>query len=49
MAMRRDSFCVFILSHGRPDNVITLNTLRREGYTGPWYIVIDNEDKKGEA
>lgn len=46
MAMMRDGFCVFILSHGRPDNVTTLNTILADGYTGPWYIVIDNEDKK---
>jgi hypothetical protein len=38
-------FCVFVISHGRPDNVITLNTLRRSGYTGPKFIVCDNEDK----
>lgn len=37
-------FCVFILSHGRPGNVITLRSLRRHRYTGPWYIVLDNED-----
>lgn len=37
-------FAVFILSHGRPNNVITLNTLKKCGYTGDWYIVIDNED-----
>lgn len=36
--------CVFILTHGRPDNVLTLRTLQRCGYTGDWYIVIDNED-----
>ena len=39
-----DNFAVFILSHGRPNNVITLNTLKKCGYTGKWYIVIDNED-----
>lgn len=39
-----DNFCVFILSHGRPDNVITYNTLKKQGYTGKIYIVIDNED-----
>lgn len=36
--------CVFILTHGRPDNVFTLRTLKQSGYTGDWYIVIDNED-----
>lgn len=40
-----DDFCVFILTHGRPDNVITLKTLERCGYTGRLYLVVDNEDK----
>lgn len=43
-----DNFAVFILSHGRPNNVITLNTLKKCGYTGEWYIVIDNEDKTAD-
>ena len=43
--MRYDGeFCVFILTHGRPDNVRTAKMLEKVGYTGPWYIVIDNED-----
>jgi len=40
------NFVVFILTHGRPDNVKTLKTLRRCGYTGEIYYVVDNEDKK---
>lgn len=40
----RSDFCVFILSHGRPRNVITLDTIHRYGYNGDWYIVCDNED-----
>jgi hypothetical protein len=36
---------VFILSHGRPDNVITYETLRKQGYTGKIYIIVDDEDK----
>lgn len=39
-----DDFCVFILSHGRPDNVKTYETIRKLGYTGKAYIVIDDED-----
>ena len=38
-------FCVFIISHGRPDKIITLKSLRRSNYTGPLFIVCDNEDK----
>lgn len=43
--MGNKRFCVFILSHGRPNNVRTLKTLQKSNYTGDWYIVIDNEDK----
>lgn len=39
-----DKFAAFILTHGRSDNVITYATLRRYGYTGKIYIIIDNED-----
>lgn len=38
-------FAVFILSNGRPDNVITYRSLRRHGYTGKIYIIVDDEDK----
>ena len=37
-------YCVLILTHGRPDKVHTLKTLDRYGYTGDWFLVIDNED-----
>jgi hypothetical protein len=40
-----NSFCTFIISHGRPDKVVTLRTLQRCGHTGPLFIVCDNEDK----
>ena len=40
----RDNFAVFILTHGRADNVVTMQTLKRCGYTGRWYMIIDNED-----
>lgn len=39
------NFCVFIISHGRPDNVLTFKTIRKQGYTGKVFIVCDNEDK----
>lgn len=44
----RDDFAVFILTHGRPDNVITYETLKRMNYKGKLYLVIDNEDKEAE-
>lgn len=44
----RDDFAVFILTHGRPDRVVTVRTLERGNYSGKWYIVIDNEDETEE-
>lgn len=43
--MRNEDFAVFILTHGRPNNVKTLNTLLKHGYTGKIYLIIDDEDK----
>lgn len=40
-----NNFAVFILTHGRPDNVKTYSTLRKCGYTGKIYLIVDNEDK----
>lgn len=34
----------FILTHGRPNNVLTYALLKKSGFTGPIHIVIDNED-----
>lgn len=44
----RDDFCVFILTHGRPNNVKTIKTLQNAGYTGRLYLVIDDEDDTAE-
>jgi hypothetical protein len=46
--MENKDFAVFILTHGRPDNVKTLATLKKCGYTGPLYFIVDNEDKSIE-
>ena len=48
MINKRDDFAILILTHGRPDKVITIDALKKYGYTGPWYIVIDNEDKTAD-
>ena len=42
--MQNKDFVVFILSHGRPNNVLTYKTLKKCGYTGDIYFVVDNED-----
>lgn len=39
------NFAVFILTHGRPDRVYTYDTLKKCGYTGKVYFIVDNEDK----
>lgn len=46
--MRNKSFVAFILTHGRPDNVMTYNTLLAHGYTGRIVLVIDNEDSRAD-
>lgn len=42
----RNDFAVFILSHGRAFDVLTVDTLSMCGYTGNWYIILDNEDEQ---
>lgn len=42
--MENKDFAVFILTHGRPNNVKTYSTLIKCGYTGKIYFVLDNED-----
>lgn len=44
----RDDFAVFILSHGRANNIKTLKTLNRGNYTGKTYIIIDDEDSQAD-
>ena len=41
-----EDFAVFILTHGRSDNVKTYKTLRRFGYTGTIYIICSDDDKQ---
>lgn len=43
--MRNKNFAVLILTHGRPEKQKTLETLKKSGYTGQVYLVIDNADK----
>lgn len=43
-SMENKDFVVFILTHGRPNKVKTWSTLKKCGYTGQIYLVVDNED-----
>jgi len=47
--VKNKDFVAFILTHGRPDNLKTLKSLKKSGYTGPLYIIVDNEDKTVDA
>ncbi len=42
----RDDFVAFILTHGRPDQLHTLNSLKRMNYSGRVVIVVDTEDSQ---
>lgn len=42
----RDDFAIFILTHGRANNVITTKTLKKSGNTNRIYYIVDNEDKQ---
>ena len=44
----RDDFVAFILTHGRPEKVYTVEALKNAGYTGKVILVIDNEDKTAD-
>lgn len=44
----RSDLCVLILTHGRADRVATLRSLETHGWTGPTFLVIDDEDKQGD-
>ena len=46
--MKTKDFAVFILSHGRANNVKTLKALKDSNYTGKTYIICDNEDEQIE-
>lgn len=41
---KKNKCAIFILTHKRPDNQITLKTLEKSGYTGPVYLICDTLD-----
>ena len=47
MQINGEKFAVLIPTHGRAGNVDTIGTLRKAGYTGEIYFVIDDEDEQG--
>jgi len=47
--LMKHNFCVFIMSYKRADDMWTINTLRRSGYSGPIYIIIGDDEPDKEA
>lgn len=47
--MPSSDFAAFILTNGRPDGVLTYDTLRRCGYTGRIVLLVDDLDKARDA
>ena len=45
----RTDFAVFILTHGRANNVDTVKTLKKQGYTGRIVLMVDDEDKQTDT
>lgn len=45
LKIMENKFCIIIISHGRPNDIITLKTLKKAGCTIPVFILIDNTDK----
>lgn len=43
--MLKSNFAAFILTHGRPNKVITWETLKKSGYTGRIFLILDSQDK----
>lgn len=41
-----NSFCIFILTYGRPHKQATLKTLKRNGVTAPIYLICSDDDLK---
>lgn len=44
--MKIDEFVVFILTYGRPDKVLTLDTLSKQKYKGDYYLVCSLDDNR---
>ena len=50
MTMNRliDNFAIFILTHGRASNIPTIKSVRKSGYTGKIWLIIDDEDSQAD-
>lgn len=41
-----NNFCVFILTYGRPNKILTLDTLKKQKYNGDYFFVCSIDDEK---
>tara|TARA_R100001163_G_C5044494_1_gene181982 strand:+ start:566 stop:1426 length:861 start_codon:yes stop_codon:yes gene_type:complete len=48
MEVNNKNFATFILTYGRPEKIYTLNTLKKQGYTGKVYLICSDDDSKVE-
>jgi hypothetical protein len=48
MKITKREYAVFILTHGRAENVATYHSLRKCGYTGEIFLFIDDEDDQAD-
>lgn len=46
--MKKNEYCLFIISYNRPDKVVTLDSLKRAGFNGEYFIVIGEDDPQKE-
>lgn len=44
MSATKSKYALFILTNGRPDNIVTLDTLKRCNYEGDTYLICDDKD-----
>lgn len=43
--MQKNNYAIFILSYGRPTNLITYDVLKKQGYSGEIFIICSDDDK----
>lgn len=43
-----NNFAIFILSHGRANDMETVKAIQNAGYTGKWFVVVDDLDSQQE-
>lgn len=47
--LNEDQLAIFVMSHGRVDRDFTMRFIERAGWTGPLFVLIDDEDTQAGA